>query len=64
MRKSIHKIGDIIDNRPDGSVIYMSHKGVLNLDPPALVLVNNRWVREDPLEEAKLEDESFLAPSK
>lgn len=26
------KIGDIIDCRSDGSIVYMSHKGVLNLD--------------------------------
>ena len=28
----IYCIGDIIEYRPDGSVIYMSHRGILNLD--------------------------------
>ena len=28
----MYKIGKIIDARPDGSYIYMSSKGVLNLD--------------------------------
>lgn len=30
----MHKpvIGDIIDHRSDGSYVYLSHKGVLNLD--------------------------------
>lgn len=37
-------IGTIIDSRPDGSYIYMSHKGVLNLDD------------RKELEEAKAED--------
>jgi len=27
-----YRIGDIIEHRPDGSVIYMSIDGVLNLD--------------------------------
>ena len=27
-----HKIGDIIDMRSDGSCIYQSHRGILNLD--------------------------------
>lgn len=27
-----YAIGEIIDQRPDGSFIYQSHKGVLNLD--------------------------------
>ena len=43
-----HKIGDVIDARQDGSYIYMSHKGVLNLDNYA------------ELEDARREDESFL----
>ena len=25
-------IGSIIDRRPDGTYIYMSHRGILNLD--------------------------------
>lgn len=43
-----YRIGDIIESRPDGSYIYMSHRGILNLD---------NW-RE--LEEEMAEDESFL----
>lgn len=42
------KIGDVIDCRSDGSYIYMSHRGVLNLDT---------W---KDLEDARREDESFL----
>lgn len=29
---SNYTIGTIIDSRPDGSYIYMSHRGILNLD--------------------------------
>lgn len=42
------QIGDIIESRADGSYIYMSHKGVLNLDD---------W---RDLAEAEEEDSSFL----
>jgi len=49
MEKTKYKIGDIIDKRPDGSYIYMSHKGVLNLDTPS------------ELRQAKEEDARYLA---
>lgn len=44
---NLYHIGDIIDNRADGSYIYESHLGVLNLDD---------W---RDLGEAMEEDESF-----
>jgi len=44
-----YKIGDIIDHRPDGSFIYMSHNGILNLDD------------KKDLEEAREEDNAYLA---
>lgn len=43
-----YRIGDVIDSREDGSFVYMSHRGILNLDG-----------RRD-LNEAIDEDESFL----
>lgn len=43
-----YKIGDIIDARADGSYIYMSWKGVLNLD------------NHKELLDAMEEDSSFL----
>lgn len=27
-----YRIGDIVDSRPDGSFIYMSSRGILNVD--------------------------------
>jgi hypothetical protein len=47
----MYKIGQIIDSRPDGSYIYMSHKGILNLDD---------W---KDLESAKSDDKSFSLTS-
>lgn len=44
-----YKIGDIIENRSDGSFIYMSHKGCLNLDD------------DIDLKEAIEEDNTFLS---
>ena len=44
-----YKIGDIIENRSDGSFIYMSHKGRLNLDD------------DIDLKEAIEEDNTFLS---
>lgn len=44
----MYKIKDIIESRPDGSYIYMSYKGVLNLDS------------SKELKEAQDEDNSFL----
>lgn len=44
-----YKIGDIIENRSDGSFIYMSHKGCLNLDD------------DIDLKEAIEEDNAFLS---
>lgn len=41
-------IGTIIDTRSDGSYVYLSHKGILNLDN----------IKE--LHEAQREDESFI----
>lgn len=41
-------IGTIIDHRPDGSFIYQSHKGILNLD------------NHHDLQEAINEDTCFL----
>lgn len=43
-----YKIGDIIESRSDGSFIYMSHKGCLNLDD------------DIDLKEAIEEDNTFL----
>lgn len=31
----IYPIGTVIDSRPDGSYIYMSYRGILNLDDRA-----------------------------
>jgi arginase family enzyme len=42
-------IGTIIDARSDGSYIYMSHKGILNLD------------NHLDLKEAQEEDKKYLA---
>lgn len=42
------KIGIIIESRSDGSFIYMSYKGILNLD------------NSKDLKEAQDEDNSFL----
>jgi hypothetical protein len=44
----MYKIGDIIDPRADGSYIYMSNRGVLNLDTPS------------DLDEARKEDNSYI----
>jgi hypothetical protein len=44
----IYPIGVIIESRLDGSIIYSSHKGVLNLD------------NAQELKEAQAEDEAFL----
>ena len=41
---SAHRIGDVIDARPDGSYVYMSHRGVLNLDDRAEL---NQAAKED-----------------
>lgn len=43
-----YKIGDLIDVRSDGSYIYMSNRGILNLD-------NSR-----ELDEAIAEDKAYL----
>jgi hypothetical protein len=42
-----YPIGTIIDYRPDGSYVYVSHKGVLNLDD------------KKDLDEAKAEDQAY-----
>lgn len=59
----MHKIGDIIEHRADGSVVYMSHRGVLNLDAPYLLYnrSRNEWYRVDELGGAMAEDKSFLS---
>lgn len=44
----MYKIKDIIESRADGSYIYMSYKGILNLD------------NSKELKEAQIEDDSFL----
>jgi hypothetical protein len=44
----IYPIGVVIESRLDGSIIYSSHKGILNLD-------NTKELRE-----AQREDEEFL----
>lgn len=43
-----YKIGEVIDPRADGSYIYMSHRGILNLD------------NASDLKEARDEDNSML----
>lgn len=45
----MYKIGTVIDARPDGSYVYMSSKGILNLDD---------WKE---LRAAEEEDRSFLS---
>lgn len=45
----MYKIGTVIDARPDGSYVYMSSKGILNLDD---------WKE---LKAAEEEDKSFLS---
>ncbi len=61
MRK--YPIGTIIERRSDGSIIYMSSKGVLNLDKPDMVRDRNtgRFVRQDSLAEAMAEDKAYLS---
>lgn len=48
----MYKIGDVIENRSDGSVIYMSQRGPINVD------------NEKELEEERNNDESFLKEDK
>ena len=48
-RERCVRIGTVIENRPDGSIIYMSSRGVVNVDSP------------EELEEIKAEDASLAS---
>ena len=51
---SNYSIGTIIDSRPDGSYIYMSHRGILNLDDKRELLEaineDNEWLDQHAAE--------------
>lgn len=46
------KIGTIIEQRPDGTIIYLSYKGIVNVDS------------QKELQEVIEEEESFFKASK